>query len=220
MKLKSVVTKLISEGADIKYYTRPDGSIRVYEINGVKYNIHGSEGNRAVRGMTGTTLSVAQTSQRAAIRPPSFSPEVNKALRATQRLFREKQKKTVGSRKRETVTAAQVRGRIREVGEKQALEELEQTQRYLKGLVEADRWLAFKTRVIEVMNNAALRDSENASTFNEIVEKIEHVKIDDMTADDFTQIASAFYDLTTVISNYDDIEAVASYFITMLEDFI
>ena len=60
--LREVVAYLKARGADIEFKERPDGSLRIVRIDGVKFT--GSEGNNKAREKAGMEMTAAQKEQR------------------------------------------------------------------------------------------------------------------------------------------------------------
>ena len=200
MTLKKVVEELRDKGVDVKFYVRKDGSIRIYEVAGKAFDVKQSRGNEFARAMLGQTISPRKTAQLQAQRPPTFDKAITSALRKVQRLFREQdteeRKARVGNRKRPTVTAKQIRQRISEVGEKQTLYELRETERYLKHLVEYERWKAFATMAIQTLQNIQITQDGVGNLCAEAIAKLDTKDVETLTSSQFDTIVAAFYDVT------------------------
>lgn len=65
--LREVVAYLKARGVDIEFKERPDGSLRITSIDGIKYA--GSEGNNKAREAAGMEMSAAQKEQRRKAQP-------------------------------------------------------------------------------------------------------------------------------------------------------
>lgn len=222
MTLKKVVEELRGKGVDVKFYVRKDGSIRIYEVAGKAFDVKQSRGNEFARAMLGQTLSPKKTAQLQTQRPPSFDKAVTSALRKVQRLFREQdteeRKTRVGNRKRPTVTAKQIRQRISEVGEKQALYELRETERYLKKLVEFERWKAFASVAKSILQNIQITRDDVSALCAEALAKLEDKDVENLTSEQFDIIVAEFYDVKKLATNGSeyDLSAALNNFIREL----
>lgn len=61
MTIFDIISQLIAEGHQVKYYKRKDGGYLIQEIDGVKYS--GAKGNTRAREMVGQEISVARAKQ-------------------------------------------------------------------------------------------------------------------------------------------------------------
>lgn len=89
MKRKSIVILLESKGHRVDYYRRPDGSIRIKEMDGKVFR--GSEGNDYARRVVGKGLSPSQRGQRISARAkilPLMSTALASMNRRTMRRLR------------------------------------------------------------------------------------------------------------------------------------
>lgn len=119
--LREVVDFLRAKGVNISFKERPDGSLRITSIDGIRYA--GSEGNNKAREAAGMEMSAAQKEQRRKAQPKAVEGTKLKEPRLT---AKERGRLRVENRKRqklglESLTAEQARqakkddGNIREM---------------------------------------------------------------------------------------------------------
>ena len=110
MQVKGIVEALIKSGNKVKYHIRPDGGIRITEINGIGYSAGGAKGNQAARKMLNVALSAPQRSQRYAAGTltllshkrsaayPSLTKQEKKKLRKLSRIAKKVGSPRIGSK--------------------------------------------------------------------------------------------------------------------------
>ena len=64
MKIQNIIQTLLQKGHTVLWYTRPDGGIRVTQIDLNKYSTSNAKGNNRAREIAGVSMTNAQTFQR------------------------------------------------------------------------------------------------------------------------------------------------------------
>lgn len=163
--MKKIVENLRSQGHEITYSKRKDGSIRITSIDSIKFEANKSRGNAMARAMMGETLSERKQAQtgrqlrgiakrqgrkrrnRKAPLPESIRRELRKAQSAIR-------KATKGGSSTGTVSAKTIRKIIAEEGEEAALRKLERATRYFKGYAYPENVDALASYVEKLANDA------------------------------------------------------------------
>ena len=137
--MKDLIIELQKLGYDVSYHVRKDGGIRITRINGVGFT--GSKGNAEARRILGVSLSPARSKQLQYIRTPkgrwgnpkrkALPDDVKKKLLSLQRKWRKKGKKK-GDQGMPSTRG--VRYTIEHEGLEEAINKLNQNERYLLGL--------------------------------------------------------------------------------------
>ena len=153
MSVREIIQELQRQGHKVSFFVRKDGGVRITKIDETRFT--GSQGNIVARTMIGTSLSERRSRQLESIRTPKgkfghktttkLSPEMTKALRKAQRLFRKYDVK--GGKP----TTRNLRYIIKEKGETEAFRRLNQSIRYAKGLAYEENvdWLIKKLEEIQ-----------------------------------------------------------------------
>lgn len=103
LTIRQQVEKLRKEGHVVRTYERKDGGIRVVSLDGVKFDKGSSEGNDAVRKLTGQSLSRAQRKQRRKANRAGLSVSESEFVRRANVELRKRQRKPI--RRREVAKA-------------------------------------------------------------------------------------------------------------------
>ena len=98
MTTRQMIILLESKGYRITYITRPDGGVRIKEIDGKVYKL--SEGNKKARQLMNRPLTVSQLSQRSAGRA--------KVVKGTSKILSKAHKETMKTRKKAGASPKQI----------------------------------------------------------------------------------------------------------------
>lgn len=215
MTLKKIVEELRLKGYNVEYYTRKDGSIRIYRIDEQKFDVSRSTGNARARELLGKSISPQKQAQIQRITPPSLPKEVSRALKRVQKLLREQNKADPLGKKKQRATAKQVRQRIEQVGEEKTIEELKVQEHILKGGIHPDRWLAFKTRAIDSLNLLSTYYPEVGSDIYNAINLLNAFDYKTLNESQFEIIVDVFYDVESA-QNVNDLKTALSEFIPLI----
>lgn len=111
MNTRGLVSELMAKGHQVTFYNRPDGGIRITQIDGMTFAMTGGEGNQKAREILGEgQLSERQKSQRYEAREktieshrvlqgfPKLTTSEKIRFRKMNRVLRQLKQKTIGSK--------------------------------------------------------------------------------------------------------------------------
>lgn len=140
MKVIEIINQLIKEGYNVNFFKRKDGGYQITSINGKSYRA--KEGNMRAREILGIQLKESALRQRKKASEQSkeirtarkkgkkikkIDKELEKKIRRVQRLYRIKDIEGKPTKKK-------VRERLKELGYKETMKALEESERYARGL--------------------------------------------------------------------------------------
>lgn len=137
MTLRELVKELRSQGHQVEYYNRKDGSILIRSIDGVDYK-DGAAGNRMARAMgqslnLNAELSQAREKQLKIIKPKGKRTPLPKALEVRLKKVQKLYNKNKVPLSQGRITKNLIRKIYQEDGEKAARKKLTASQRYAEG---------------------------------------------------------------------------------------
>lgn len=206
MTLKTIAKTLIERGYDVNYYVRPDGSIRIREIDGQRYE--GSRGNEVARALAGQTLSPKKVAQTSAARAKiahmnvaPLAPNVVREIRRAQRALHEASPMKGVDARRAKASTAQVRASIEKYGEAKTLEDLKAMRAWAKGYVYPDRikstigvqGFAYELGIAEM-----IADMDVMNEYYTLIAPFENGEIP-MFEEDFDDLLLIKYDITSFV---------------------
>ena len=136
MTLRELVKELRSQGHQVEYYNRKDGSILIRSIDGIDYK--GAAGNAVARALgqsmnINAELSQARKTQLKIIKPKGKRTPLPKALEVKLKKVQKLYNKNKIPISQGRITKKQIRQIVQEEGEKAAMKKLTQAQRYAEG---------------------------------------------------------------------------------------
>ena len=136
MTLRELVKELRSQGHQVEYYNRKDGSILIRSIDGIDYK--GTAGNAVARALgqsmnINAELSQARKTQLKIIKPKGKRTPLPKALEVKLKKVQKLYNKNKIPISQGRITKKQIRQIVQEEGEKAAMKKLTQAQRYAEG---------------------------------------------------------------------------------------
>ena len=197
--LRQVVKILNSQGHNIEYRNRTDGSIIVTAIDGRKTKI--VEGNRILRNMAGLPLSEkrkAQTSRNIAekiIKPIKISTRTRDMLTQAKKALEKSNVKM-------KLTTKRLREHIALVGEEEAFNHITRIKRYLQGYAYEENVDNLKNIIEHDFRKSKLRDN--------IVERIEKNK-KNFKERDLQEILELEYNRNKTMTRHQVLEAISNY---------
>ena len=136
MTLRELVKELRSQGHQVEYYNRKDGSILIRSIDGIDYK--GASGNAVARALgqsmdLNAELSQARKTQLKIIKPKGTRTPLPKALEVKLKKVQKLYNKNKIPISQGRITKRQIRQIVQEEGVKAASKKLTQAQRYAEG---------------------------------------------------------------------------------------
>ena len=136
MTLRELVKELRSQGHQVEYYNRKDGSILIRSIDGIDYK--GASGNAVARALgqsmdLNAELSQARKTQLKIIKPKGARTPLPKALEVKLKKVQKLYNKNKIPISQGRITKKQIRQIVQEEGVKAASKKLTQAQRYAEG---------------------------------------------------------------------------------------
>lgn len=136
MTLRELVKELRSQGHQVEYYNRKDGSILIRSIDGIDYK--GAAGNAVARAIgqsmdLNAKLSQARKTQLKIIKPKGTRTPLPKALEVKLKKVQKLYNKNKIPISQGRITKRQIRQIVQEEGVKAASKKLTQAQRYAEG---------------------------------------------------------------------------------------
>lgn len=163
MTVRELASELKKRGHKVKFTVRKDGSIRITEIDGVKYP--DSQGNAQARKIVGVALSQRRKSQldkiqspkgkkrkkKAKTEPSEEEKDLRKRTKRVQRIWRE-------NKQEGTISWKNVEWTLHHFGYREAKERLEQSERYAKGLAYPANLQAYCDRLMDAIHKTSGRE--------------------------------------------------------------
>lgn len=157
MTVRELASELKRRGHKVKFTVRKDGSIRITEIDGVKYPA--SQGNAHARQILGVQLSGRRQAQldkislpkgkkrkkKSKAEPSEEEKDLRKRTKRVQRIWRE-------NKQEGTISWKNVEWTLHHFGYREAKERLEQSERYAKGLAYPANLQAYCDRLMDAIN--------------------------------------------------------------------
>ncbi len=165
MTVREMASELKKRGHKVKFTVRKDGSIRITEIDGVKYPA--SQGNAHAREVLGVQLSDRRKAQLDKIvlpkgkkrkkkdkaEPSDEEKDLRKRTKRVQRIWRE-------NKQEGTISWKNVAWTLHHFGYREAKERLEQSERYAKGLAYPANLQAYCDRLMDAINKKHGREKQ------------------------------------------------------------
>lgn len=200
MTMREIVNKLRIEGHSVDFYVRKDGGILIRSIDGINYP-KGATGNRIARQMANQTISERRKTQLKRImkkagrksKKPPLPPELDKKLKSVQRTWRKK----VDVEKTGQPTISKLRWRLENKGYKEAVELLNEWERYTAGIAYSEIVNALADEVLKYYKNTG------EVAFEELSNEIKANK--DTIRDEWIKPA---YDALYQLNNGGDIQQI------------
>lgn len=195
MTLREIAKVLQSQGVNLNYRQRKDGSIVITRIDGVSYR--NKSGNAKARALLGETLSSARIEQLQRIRTPkgkfghkkaeALDKELKKELRKVQREFRKR------GVKEGKPTTRNLRWAIKHHGREEAVRRLKQANRYARGIAYPENVIALALRLEA---DAKKLDGHASDLLTQTAEYLRaHSEDDTITEDMIKDALEALYEM-------------------------
>ena len=165
MTAREMASELKKRGHKVKFTVRKDGSIRITEIDGVKYPA--SQGNAYARQILGVQLSGRRQAQldkislpkgkkrkkKGKAEPSEEEKDLRKRTKRVQRIWRE-------NKQEGTISWKNVEWTLHHFGYREAKERLEQSERYAKGLAYPANLQAYCDRLMDAIHKSSGREKQ------------------------------------------------------------
>jgi hypothetical protein len=163
MTAREMASELKKRGHKVKFTVRKDGSIRITEIDGMKYPA--SQGNVHARQILGVQLSGRRQAQldrialpkgrkrkkKSKAEPSEEEKDLRKRTKRVQRIWRK-------NRQEGTISWKNVEWTLHHFGYREAKERLEQSERHAKGLAYPANLQAYCDRLMDAIHKSSGRE--------------------------------------------------------------